>query len=227
MPLYIGDGRLSRPNSVSTAIWADRIEYSTVNTTSPGTSQYCPTNAKFIAPCGTTAGRSEIFLGKNRLVIYGVPHGIHTALPSIASLGIDALSPKLTQKHFQGLLSEKKKRPIGVVLLEQDLIAGIGNIYRSEALFLAGVLPTRRIETLTKKEWLKILPAIKKVLQRAVKLRGTSDGDFRDTDGLEGRFQRMLHVYGRTGKSCKKCDTIILRKKIGQRSVFYCPRCQK
>ncbi|OGI19915.1 MAG: DNA-formamidopyrimidine glycosylase [Candidatus Moranbacteria bacterium RIFCSPLOWO2_02_FULL_48_19] len=148
-------------------------------------------------------------------------------LPSIASLGIDALSPKLTQKHFQGLLSEKKKRPIGVVLLEQDLIAGIGNIYRSEALFLAGVLPTRRIETLTKKEWLKILPAIKKVLQRAVKLRGTSDGDFRDTDGLEGRFQRMLHVYGRTGKSCKKCDTIILRKKIGQRSVFYCPRCQK
>lgn len=147
-------------------------------------------------------------------------------LSSIASLGIDALSPKLTQKHFQGLLLEKKKRPIGVVLLEQNLIAGIGNIYRSEALFLAGVLPTRHIETLSKNEWLKILPAIKKVLRKAVELRGTSDGDFRDTDGLEGRFQRTLYVYGRTGKPCKKCGTIILRKKIGQRSIFYCPRCQ-
>lgn len=148
-------------------------------------------------------------------------------LSSIASLGVDALSPKLTQKHFQGLLLEKKKRPIGAVLLEQNLIAGIGNIYRSEALFLAGVLPTRHIETLSKNEWLEILPAIKKVLRKAVKLRGTSDGDFRDTDGLEGRFQRALYVYGRTGESCKKCGTIIVRKKIGQRSIFYCPRCQK
>lgn len=148
-------------------------------------------------------------------------------LKSIAELGIDALSPKLDQKMFHALLSEKKTRPIGVVLLEQHLIAGIGNIYRSEALFLAGVLPTRRIDTLTKKEWPKILPAIKKVLRTAVKLRGTSDGDFRDTDGLEGRFQRTLHVYGRTGKPCKKCGTIVLRKKLGQRSVFYCPRCQQ
>jgi formamidopyrimidine-DNA glycosylase len=148
-------------------------------------------------------------------------------LPSIASLGVDALSSKLTRKHFQGLLLEKKKRSIGGVLLEQNLIAGIGNIYRSEALFLAGVLPARRIETLSKNEWLKILPAIKKVLRKAVKLRGTSDGDFRDTDGREGRFQRTLYVYGRTGEFCKKCDTIILRKKIGQRSIFYCPRCQK
>ena len=148
-------------------------------------------------------------------------------LPSIASLGIDALSPRLTEEHFQGLLSEKKKRPIGVVLLEQDLIAGIGNIYRSEALYLAGVLPTRRIETLAKNEWAQILPAIKIVLRKAVKLRGTSDGDFRDTDGLRGGFQRTLYVYGRPGEPCKKCGTMILRKKIGQRSVFYCPRCQK
>lgn len=148
-------------------------------------------------------------------------------LPSIASLGIDALSPKLTEIHFLGLLMEKKKRPIGAVLLEQDLIAGIGNIYRSEALFLAGVLPTRHIDTLTKNEWPKVLPAIKKVLRMAVKLCGTSDGDFRDTDGLEGRFQRTLHVYGRTGKPCKRCGTMILRKKIGQRSIYFCHTCQK
>lgn len=147
-------------------------------------------------------------------------------LPSIASLGVDALSPKLTEEHFRGLLWEKKKRPIGVVLLEQNIIAGIGNIYRSEALFLAGILPTRRIETLTQHEWAKLLPAIKVVLRRATKLGGTSDGDFRDTDGVMGRFKRTLFVYGRDGEPCKKCDTIILRKKIGQRSIFFCPHCQ-
>ncbi|MFZ2187243.1 MAG: bifunctional DNA-formamidopyrimidine glycosylase/DNA-(apurinic or apyrimidinic site) lyase [Candidatus Moraniibacteriota bacterium] len=153
--------------------------------------------------------------------------GAVETLPSIATLGIDALSPQLTRQRFQALLARKKKRPIGAVLLEQQVMAGIGNIYRSEALFLAGVLPTRRITTLTKNEWEKMLPAIKKVLHTAVKLRGTSDGDFRDTDGLEGRFQRTLFVYGRTGESCKKCGTIILREKIGQRSAFYCPRCQR
>jgi formamidopyrimidine-DNA glycosylase len=148
-------------------------------------------------------------------------------LKSIAELGVDALSRELTSARFQELLSKRKKRPVGVVLLEQNLIAGIGNIYRSEALFLAGILPTRKIETLKKDEWQKLLPVIKKVLRHAVKLRGTSDGDFRDTDGLQGRFKRVLYVYGRTGKPCKKCDTMIERKKIGSRSVFFCSRCQK
>lgn len=148
-------------------------------------------------------------------------------LPSIASLGIDALSPLLTAKRFRELLAEKKRRSIGAMLLEQDIVAGIGNIYRSEALFLADVLPTRAIGTLSQAEWGKILPAIKKVLRTAVRLRGTSDGDFRDTDGLQGGFQRTLFVYGRTGEPCKKCGTMILREKIGQRSIFYCPRCQK
>ena len=85
----------------------------------------------------------------------------------------------------------------------------------------------RVIGTLSKNEWEKTLPAIKKVLRQAIRSRGMSDGDFRDTDGLEGRFQRALYVYGRDGEPCKKCGTIILRKKIGQRSIFYCSRCQK
>ena len=145
---------------------------------------------------------------------------------SIAGLGIDALSRKLTPELFSKILMKRKTRPVGVVLLEQNLIAGIGNIYRSEALFLAGVIPTRKIETLTKKEWPKLLPAIKKVLRHAVKLGGTSDGDVRDTDGLQGRFKRVLYVYGRTGLPCKKCGTIIERKKLGSRSIFFCPSCQ-
>ncbi|PIX89885.1 MAG: DNA-formamidopyrimidine glycosylase [Candidatus Moranbacteria bacterium CG_4_10_14_3_um_filter_45_9] len=148
-------------------------------------------------------------------------------LASIVSLGRDALSPNFTEKYLRDVLSGKKKQMIGAILLDQNIIAGIGNIYRSEALFLAGILSTRRVETLTKNEWPRIVPAIKKVLRQALKLHGMSDGDFRDTDGLEGRFQQTLYVYGRGDKPCKKCGTIIERKKIGQRSVFYCPHCQK
>lgn len=148
-------------------------------------------------------------------------------LPSIASLGIDALSPKLTTKLFQELLSRKKERPISIVLLEQNIISGIGNIYRSETLFFAGILPTRLIKNIKPDEWKKLLSAIKIVLKKSIRMRGTSDSDFRDTDGLAGGFQRVLNVYARGGEACRKCGTIIMRKKLGQRSIFYCAKCQK
>ena len=73
----------------------------------------------------------------------------------------------------------------------------------------------------------KLYSAIKKVLQKAIKLRGTSDSDYRDTSGAPGRFQKALKVYRRVGKKCQKCDTIIIRQKMAQRSVFYCTICQK
>lgn len=148
-------------------------------------------------------------------------------LPSIKALGIDALSPKLTAARFRSILEKRAHRPVGPVLLEQNLIAGIGNIYRSEGLFLAGIRPERRIADISSVEWPKLLAGLKKVLRLSVRLRGTSDGDFRDTDGFPGSFQRTLYVYRRDGSPCKKCGTIILRKKMGQRSVFYCPQCQK
>lgn len=148
-------------------------------------------------------------------------------LESIASLGIDALSPKLTEALFRELLSRRPKRMIGDALLDQGLIAGIGNIYRSESLFLAGIRPMRLVSSLHESEWNTLLPAIKQVLRHAARLGGTSDGDFRDTSGLPGRFQKTLFVYGRTGLTCKKCDTIVERIKIGQRSAFFCSRCQK
>lgn len=151
-----------------------------------------------------------------------IPH-----LKSIEDLGVDALSSKLTAKKLKELYKKRAHRTIGETLLEQNLVAGIGNIYRSEALFLAGILPTRRVETLNDADWQHLLPSIKKVLRSAVRLQGTSDGDFRDLFGLPGRFQRTLYVYQRHGKSCKKCDTIIVRKKLGSRSIFFCPQCQK
>ncbi len=147
-------------------------------------------------------------------------------LSGVASLGVDALSSQFNKKAFARILEKRKHKKIGPVLLEQELIAGIGNIYRSEALFLAGILPTRKVGDIKTSEQEKLLLAIKKVLREAVKLQGTTDGDFRDLLGQPGKFKLSLNVYRRTGEPCKKCGTIIARDKMMQRSVFYCTTCQ-
>lgn len=151
----------------------------------------------------------------------GVARHVH-----IEKLGMDALAKELTLQRFETLLGSARKRPIGIFLLDQNKIAGIGNIYRSEALFRAGILPTRRGQSLSKKEIKGLRASIGAVLREALRLRGTSDGDFRDTAGQPGAFQRTLFVYGRAGQPCKRCGTIIVREKLGQRSVFFCPHCQ-
>lgn len=148
-------------------------------------------------------------------------------LPEIEALGLDALSPKFNFKKFQEMTARYPKKQIGVFLMDQGLIAGIGNIYRSEILFVSGVLPERKNETLSEPEKKRLFDAIKKILRYAIKLRGTSDSDYRDTDGAPGGFQKILKVYRREGEKCQKCGKILKRGKLSQRSVFYCPKCQK
>jgi formamidopyrimidine-DNA glycosylase len=150
-------------------------------------------------------------------------------LPEIKSLGIDAMDPKFNFKKFNEILNRKAVRGknIGITLMEQNLISGIGNIYRSEILFAAGVLPERKNESLLPEDQKKIFQAIKSILKKAIKLRGTTDSDYRDTSGAPGGFQNVLKVYGKTGEKCSKCDIILTRAKMGQRSVFYCAGCQK
>ncbi len=148
-------------------------------------------------------------------------------LKEIKALGTDALSPEFTFQKFQEILERKPKGQIGIILMDQNLIAGIGNIYRSEILFEAEILPERRIEKITMPERKKLYAAIGKILKKAVKLRGTSDSDYRDTAGAPGGFQKVLKVYRRDKQACQKCGTIIQRKTLGQRSVFFCPKCQK
>lgn len=144
----------------------------------------------------------------------------------IEKLGMDALSKDFTLNFFKQLLQRSIKRPIGVLLLDQEKISGIGNIYRSEALYRGRILPHRSSQSLSKEEIGKLYVSIGEVLHEALKLRGTSDGDFRDTSGKQGSFRAKLFVYGRHGESCKRCGTIIVRKKLGQRSVFVCLKCQ-
>jgi formamidopyrimidine-DNA glycosylase len=140
-------------------------------------------------------------------------------------LGPEPLTKLFTYSILKRIL-KGQKRPIKQVLMDQSLIAGIGNIYADEILFEAGIKPNRRTNRVTEKERRKIFQAIKKVLTKAVQLRGTSVSDFRDVRGEKGNFQKVLVVYRQTGKKCPKCGSKVKRVKIGQRSAHYCPRCQ-
>lgn len=145
----------------------------------------------------------------------------------IYSLGMDALDKKLDFKKFSELLDKKPNAKIGILLLDQKWIAGIGNIYRSEILFDAKVHPEKLVKDLNLVERKKIYKAMREILRKAVKLRGTSDVDYRDTAGKKGSFQNFLKVYGREALDCVGCRGKVVKKKIGQRSVFFCPLCQK
>jgi len=148
-------------------------------------------------------------------------------LPEIKKLGIDAMDPKFNLKKFEEILAKRENKPIGIILMEQELIAGIGNIYRSEILFDAGVDPFKKSGKLSKEEIKKIFNSTKKILKKAILMRGTSDSDYRDTAGAPGNFHKVLKVYRKDKQKCQKCATILVRKKMAQRSVFLCPKCQK
>jgi formamidopyrimidine-DNA glycosylase len=111
--------------------------------------------------------------------------------------------------------------------MDQKNIAGIGNLYADEILFFAGVMPTRKISTLTGKEIEKILAGIKKILKEAIKYRGSSVDNYLDARGKTGEYHLRLKVYGRKGQPCKKCKTKIQKIKLAGRGTHFCPKCQK
>jgi formamidopyrimidine-DNA glycosylase len=113
------------------------------------------------------------------------------------------------------------------MLLDQSLIAGIGNIYASEALWLAEIPPTLRAGRLTRERAERLARAVVDVLQGALTRGGTSLRDFVDADGVEGENADYLSVYGRLDEPCPRCKTSIRRKVLQGRSTFYCPRCQR
>lgn len=140
--------------------------------------------------------------------------------------GVDPFSNNFNVKNFAELLGKQKNKVIKTVLMDQRVIAGIGNIYASEILFDAKILPGRKTSSLKTAEIKNLHRSIKKILRKAIRLRGTSSDDYRDTKGEKGHFQDHLNVYQRAGKKCRKCATIVEKSIIGQRSTFYCPRCQ-
>jgi formamidopyrimidine-DNA glycosylase len=124
-------------------------------------------------------------------------------------------------------LFRNRKTPIKAALLNQSLLHGVGNIYADEALFHAGIRPTRHAGRLTRAELTRLRDALIKVLTEAIQLGGSSVSDYVDADGVAGFFQLRHHVYSRTGQPCRICTTPIKRIVIGGRSTHYCPTCQK
>lgn len=141
-------------------------------------------------------------------------------------IGPDAISPELTFEKFKERITQKKGF-IKKVLMDQGVIAGIGNIYGDEILFRAGVQPTRLVKTLKEQELKEIYQSIRPVLKEAIKLKGTSISDYRTLEGKKGRFEFRLQVYQREGEECFRCKTKIKRVKINNRSAHFCPNCQK
>src|SRR5215471_2089277 len=120
-----------------------------------------------------------------------------------------------------------RQTPIKSALLNQKLLGGVGNIYADEALFRAGIRPRRRAASLTREQLKKLNSSLRKVLNEAICLGGSSISDYVNAAGEEGFFQMRHRVYGRAGEACMVCKTPIKRVVIAGRSSHYCPRCQK
>lgn len=144
----------------------------------------------------------------------------------LGKLGMEPLTDGFELKLFQQGL-KKRAAPIKQVLLAGDVVVGVGNIYASEALFLAGIRPTVKAQKISGPRVAKLHAAIRQVLARAVEQGGSSLKDFVNAQGNTGYFQLEASVYGRTGLPCRVCQTPIKQMVQGQRSTFYCPVCQK
>lgn len=139
-------------------------------------------------------------------------------------LGPDALT--LDVDSFSDLV-RKRKAPIKAALLNQSLFAGVGNIYADEALFRAGIRPSRRADRISRERMARLLEAVREVLAEAVEYRGSSVSDYVDTEGRKGDFQNRHRVYARDGQPCVVCGTPIRKTVVAQRGTHYCPTCQK
>jgi formamidopyrimidine-DNA glycosylase len=145
--------------------------------------------------------------------------------PLLAELGPEPLSEAFDADHLFKL-SRKRTAPVKQFIMDSHMVVGVGNIYANEALFLAGILPTRKAGSISKARYAKLVAAIKQVLAFAIKSGGTTLRDFVGGDGKPGYFQQQLHVYGRGGEPCTRCEARLIEIRQAQRTTVYCARCQ-
>ncbi|MDM7948316.1 bifunctional DNA-formamidopyrimidine glycosylase/DNA-(apurinic or apyrimidinic site) lyase [Hydrogenophaga sp.] len=144
----------------------------------------------------------------------------------LGGLGVEPLEAGFDPVSFHQRLKQRRAS-IKQVLLAGDIVVGVGNIYASEALYLAGIRPTRRADQLSKPAARRLHQAVVTVLQRALALGGSTLRDFSSAEGQSGYFQLDAMVYGRSGQPCRVCGTRVKTLRQGQRSSFFCPVCQK
>ncbi len=146
-------------------------------------------------------------------------------LKGLKNLGLEPVDKRFTYDYLASRL-KYRKATIKSLLLNQSITAGIGNIYSDEALFLAGIHPLRRANTLSELEIKKLSQALCDVLHAGIKYKGTSVSDYLRPNGSEGKYQFRSYVFGREGEMCRICKTKIEFAKIGNRRTRFCPKCQ-
>jgi formamidopyrimidine-DNA glycosylase len=149
-----------------------------------------------------------------------------TQHPLLAALGPEPLLAGFDAKYLYAV-TRKRKAAIKLVIMDNHVVVGVGNIYANEALFRAGIRPQLAAGKLGKERCARLTRTIKEVLRAAIKKGGSSLRDYVDSDGKHGYFQQHYFVYGRTGEPCRRCGSAIKQLRQGQRSTFYCPQCQR
>ncbi len=129
--------------------------------------------------------------------------------------------------HYLARAAAGRKVAIKQLIMNSQIVVGVGNIYASEALFHAGIRPGRAARSLSRAEFDKLAAAVKKVLRNAIRAGGTTLRDYVNADGGPGYFRQKLFVYERAGEPCRVCATPVKQLKQGQRSTYYCAKCQR
>lgn len=148
------------------------------------------------------------------------------SVEAIKKQGIEPNDERLTKEYLYNAI-KKKNIPIKTVLLDQTIISGLGNIYANEVLFQARINPLMKARDLTIKNCEDIIESSNEIIKKAIEMGGTTIKSYTSSLGVTGRFQNYLMVHKRNGLPCKRCNTNIEIIKIGGRSTYYCPRCQK
>ena len=146
--------------------------------------------------------------------------------PLLEKLGPEPLLDQFDGEHLFAL-SRKKKIAVKNFVMDSHVVVGVGNIYASESLYLTGIRPGRACNRVTRQEYAALASNIRRVLEHAINMGGTTLRDFVNSDGNPGYFKQQLNVYGREGEACSTCGSAIKVKTIGQRSSFYCAQCQR
>lgn len=141
-------------------------------------------------------------------------------------VGDDLAGKELTLEYFKNTV-QKANLPIKVTLMDQKKIGGIGNIYANDALFLAGIDPRRKGKTLTNEEVEKLFKAVYIIFKRSLEYGGSSDENFVNALGQEGKYQDHTLAYGKKGEKCSVCGATIEKIQLGSRGTFFCPKHQK
>jgi formamidopyrimidine-DNA glycosylase len=144
----------------------------------------------------------------------------------LGGLGVEPFDPMFSGTYLHQAL-QRRRVAVKTALLSGDIVVGAGNIYACEALFAAGIDPRLASDRLSRPRCERLAGAVREILARALSLGGSTLRDFRDAHGMAGEFQLQARVYGREGAPCHRCGCLIRRIVQGQRSSYFCPRCQR